>query len=239
MSANGTVDLFGWVGASSTWTGAAQYGISYSKFSAINNTDGYGNSNAETLKSDWGTLAITNGGHTANSGWRTLTIDEWQYLINENNEDDKRRVYVGGDYNPLFGQGIVRGVKGLILLPDAWNGSVDGEFAYGWSDWSNVYTEETTVKWSVMEAAGAVFLPAAGRREGTDYYEVGEDYVAGDYVYEVEEFGYYWSSTTYNDPYVDGHVWFMTFYSNSVSSTSAYERFWGNSVRLVRPVPVE
>lgn len=30
VSTNGTVDLFGWVGASSTWTGAAQYGISNS-----------------------------------------------------------------------------------------------------------------------------------------------------------------------------------------------------------------
>ena len=30
VSTNGTVDLFGWVGASSTWTDAAQYGISNS-----------------------------------------------------------------------------------------------------------------------------------------------------------------------------------------------------------------
>ena len=30
VSTNGTVDLFGWVGASSIWTGAAQYGISNS-----------------------------------------------------------------------------------------------------------------------------------------------------------------------------------------------------------------
>ena len=223
MSANGTVDLFGWVGESSTWTGAAQYGISYS---TSEDEYDYGNSNADALKSDWG--------NTIGSGWRTLTTYEWQYVVHENNEDDKRRLNVGGEYKHPFGQGTVMGKKGLILLPDAWDGSVDGGFIYGRSNWSNVYTEETTVKWSDMEAAGAVFLPAAGRRVGTDYYEVGGNYVAGDYVSEVEYAGNYWSSTTYNSPYQNGHVMFLNFYPNTVGTTWSYERFWGSSVRLVR-----
>ncbi len=53
VSVNGTVDLFGWVGASSTWTGAAQYGISNS--TTTNSTATYGNVASEALKSDWNT----------------------------------------------------------------------------------------------------------------------------------------------------------------------------------------
>ena len=67
ISGTGTVDLFGWVGAACAWTGAAQYGISNVTAYAQ-----YGNVVGEALKSDWGTLAISNGGNTANFGWHSL-----------------------------------------------------------------------------------------------------------------------------------------------------------------------
>ena len=67
----GVADLFGWVGASSTWTGVKKYGLTSSE--TTNSTDGYGNSASENLKSDWGTLI--------GSGWRTLTKDEWAYVF--------------------------------------------------------------------------------------------------------------------------------------------------------------
>lgn len=138
VSAAGTVDLFGWVGASSTWTGAAQYGISMSK--AVNNTDGYGNVADEALKSDWGTLAITNGGNKANSGWRTLTDTEWQYVF-------KTRTVNGGTGNGksyTLGQSV-NSTLGIVIYPDNYTGSV-----YSGSDWAS------------FEAVGCVFLPCAG-----------------------------------------------------------------------------
>lgn len=138
VSAAGTVDLFGWVGASSTWTGAAQYGISPSK--AVNNTDGYGNVADEALKSDWGTLAITNGGNKANSGWRTLTDTEWRYVFNTRTVNGGTGI--GKSYT--LGQSV-NSKLGIVIYPDNYTGSV-----YSGSDWAS------------FEAAGCVFLPCAG-----------------------------------------------------------------------------
>ena len=69
------VDLFGWVGASSSWTDAAKYGIS--KSTATNAENGYGTSATEALKSDWGNV------DGISSGWRTLTSAEWGYIFTE------------------------------------------------------------------------------------------------------------------------------------------------------------
>ena len=77
FAAGTTVDLFGWVGTSASYD---TYGLCTNSNS--NEATFYGNSTQDALKSDWGALAIENGGNTANSGWRTLTRDEWDYLFN-------------------------------------------------------------------------------------------------------------------------------------------------------------
>ena len=77
ISGNGTVDLFGWVGASSTMTGVAQYGITTSE--STSSTDGYGNAEDEAMKTDWGTLAISNGGNTTNQSM--AHADRWQQRV--------------------------------------------------------------------------------------------------------------------------------------------------------------
>lgn len=129
-----TVDLFGWVGASSTWTGAAQYGITSSD--ATNKTDGYGNVAKESLKSDWGTL-IGDG-----STWRTLTTAEWTYLFNTRKVNGN----TGSGYTYTLGQSV-NGKLGIVIYPDNYTGST-----YAGSDWSS------------FESAGCVFLPRAGYR---------------------------------------------------------------------------
>ncbi|MBQ9864411.1 MAG: hypothetical protein IJM33_03625 [Bacteroidales bacterium] len=68
-----------------------------------------------------------------------------------------------------------------------------------------------------MEAAGAVFLPAAGFRVGTDARDVGY-------------YGDYWSST----PLDRSHVSRMMFYSNYLYATVGNSRYVGYSVRPVR-----
>lgn len=75
------------------------------------NVYGQNNSNLYdyTGKADWGYNAISNGGNVENFGWRTLTKDEWNYLLFER-----------PNYGILFGQGQVNGTNGLILLPDDW-----------------------------------------------------------------------------------------------------------------------
>ena len=135
-----TVDLFGWVGSN-----ADNDRFGYGLCASTNDND-YGNT-ISALKSDWGTLAITNGGNTPNFGWRTLTKDEWVYLFNNRTTTSGIR----------YAKATVNNVKGVILLPDDWNHALISVFT------SNPIT---AAEWaSDFEAHGAVFLPAAGHRE--------------------------------------------------------------------------
>ena len=61
---------------------------------------------------DWGYNAISNGGNTENSGWRTPSAAEWDYILNQ--RPGKR-----------FAPGVVNSIggyqNGYILLPDNWD----------------------------------------------------------------------------------------------------------------------
>ena len=127
----------------------------------------YGHVAGEALKSDWGTNAISNGGNVASYGWRTLTRDEWDYVVSARAEADSKK-----------GAATVSGVKGWILLPDAWTLPAGASFTAGAGYTTNSYTAE---KWAVMESAGAVFLPVTGLRDGSSM------------IYPDE--GHYWSAT--------------------------------------------
>ena len=212
VSSNGTVDLFGW-----SSTAASYYGIH-------NSTTNSGIYSGNFV--DWGTNAITNGDNTANV-WRTLTKDEWVYLFTTRE-----------NAATLFAIGCVNGVRGTILLPDNWTlpegasftasttlglthdeenvGSYHDErmSSYHFSD--NTYTIE---QWRVMEAAGAVFLPAAGYRDGTDMYNVGLE-------------GLYWSASP-NGTY---SAYTTLLNSRSLNAHFTYNRPFGLSVRLVKDV---
>jgi uncharacterized protein (TIGR02145 family) len=68
----------------------------------------------------------------------------------------------------------------------------------------------------LMEAAGAIFLPAAGYRYGTS-------------VNVLQIYGYYWSATE-DDSY---NAYFFYFQSNEAGISYAGRRY-GLSVRLVK-----
>ena len=116
VTANGTVDLFGWVGASSSWTSAAKWGISASKISAD-----YGTVNGEALKSDWGNVP------GIGTGWRTLSKDEWEYLFNTRTVNGG----TGNGHSYTLGK-TVNSIKGVVIYPDNYTGA-----AYAGSDWNN------------------------------------------------------------------------------------------------------
>lgn len=218
ISQNGTVDLFGWVGASSTFEGVAQYGVTAS--TATNNVDGYGNVATEGLKADWANLAISNGGNTASSGWRTLTGGsgaEWQYLFNTRTAST-----VGATANARYAKAYLFGTThGVILFPDNYIHPTDvaaptGINTYGNTSWdANTYTAED---WAKMEAAGAVFLPAAGRRDKSSVSDVGA-------------YGNYWSSSP-RPSYVYS-AYNVRFHSDNVRPAYDDFRDRGFSVRLV------
>ena len=186
---DGWIDLFGW-------------GTGNNPTSASN--EDY------AIFTDWGVNKISNGGNQANI-WRTLTIDEWGYLLYE--RDGKT------------GQATVDGVHGYILLPDSWALPSGLKFTadpYGWE--KNVYTISD---WSKMEKAGAIFLPAAGWREVYKVYDLGGE-------------GNYWSSTPNKDESFEAWSFYFNYYLAYTGHYHAhayyYYRYYGRSVRLVQDV---
>lgn len=210
VSANGTVDLFGWVGASSTWTGAAQYGISNS--TATNNVDGYGNVAGEAQKVGWGA--------TVGTGWRTLTRLEWQHLLNER----ETGVTVNSTNHARYTLAIINtdgtAVKGLIIFPDSYAGGSPAGVTWGTinakSTFETTCTTCTSAGWTALEAAGCVFLPAAGYREESTVTDagIGAGYWSSSSSYATSAFALYFESD------------YMSIYGGS--------RKYGFSVRLVR-----
>ena len=146
---NGWIDLFGW------GTGDAPL------MTSTNNLD------YTSHKSfvDWGINNITNSGKPgANRGWQTITHEEFRYIIGQ------PLFSYRPDAEQKVGLATVDGIHGLVILPDLWNLSYPhgmwkpADNGANWSD--NVFT---IAQWNTMETGGAVFLPAAGRRNGTDY----------------------------------------------------------------------
>lgn len=205
VTANGTIDLFGWVGASSSWTSAAKWGISASKNSAD-----YGTVNGEALKSDWGNVP------GIGSGWRTLTKAEWEYLFNT-----RRASTVNGVNDARYAKAIVNGVNGIVLFPDSYThptgvtapNSINSDNI----SFANAHNTRSGDDWTKMEKAGCVFLPAGGNRNGTIVTYGGL-------------YGYYWTSTS-----SEGSAYNVYYsMSNVNTSTSTDNRNNGCSVRLVR-----
>ena len=164
---------------------------------------GWGTGSNPTLTStdDADYPSFDDWGNYIGGGWRTLTGDEWYYVIWDRADASAKR-----------GAATVCGVHGMILLPDNWSG---GTFTAGFNGWStNVYDASS---WSDMEDAGAVFLPAAGSRYGTELDDVGA-------------FGYYWSST----PYYEDIAYYMGFNDYGVYYYDNSYRFFGHFVRLVQ-----
>jgi len=214
-----TVDLFGWVGASSTWMDVAQYGITSS--SATNNTNGYGNNASEALKSDWG--------NTIGSGWRTLTSDEWQWMLGPYSvtpnpgTNCRTSSTIGGVANARWVKAVVHSTKGLIIYPDAltWNDATMGTAPTTSNTANNDFTYNTLTdaQWSALEAAGCVFLPAAGFRSQATVAQAGSR-------------GGYWSSS----PNSESYAYRVYFISGNLNPAFGSNRYGGNSVRLVRDV---
>lgn len=163
---DGWIDLFGW----GTGDCPTKSDKSYKEYSVF---------------VDWGINAITNGGNKSNK-WRTLSIAEWEYIFRFRSNAEN-----------LFGFCKVGGIAGLIVLPDEWETNADVNFTpsinkgmykdeYGYyhadyySNNGNLYEHNTITieEWHIMENQGAIFLPAAGERSGTNVSSVG---VIGNY----------------------------------------------------------
>ncbi len=122
--------------------------------------------------SDWGNNTIIGPDGKPTSGWRSLSYEEWNYVINERPNAARLRCAAQ-----------VNGVSGMLLLPDTWSlGEVRHAFSNSYTDTVFVLNDPNNTDWQKFEAAGAVFLPAAGVRDGNRVQGRGL-------------FGRYWTST--------------------------------------------
>jgi len=225
ISANSTVDLFGWVGASSGLAGVAAYGITGSKTASD-----YGNTDYEALKYDWGSLAI--GPYTAGT-WRTPTGNtgnnggDWDVILTSRAVTSTGLPSGDNSSAARYVNATVAETKGLIIFPDSYShpSGVAGTFnspGYNAAGDYNKFVVDAE-SWAKMEAAGAVFLPAAGYRGGPVLAE-------GNDLEGSNARGYYWSSAGGSIT----NAYDLQFSASNVSSGSGDYRSRRLSVRLVR-----
>lgn len=204
----GWIDLFGW--------GTSGYDNKYPYLTNTNDA-AYGNGENDITGTnyDWGVYnAIYNSTTNTTDApgtWRTLTKEEWEYLLNTRSTESGIR----------YAKAIVHGVKGLIIVKDNWNNSIytlDSTNIYNATCASNIIS---TTDWAKMETAGCVFLPAAGSR-------------AGHLVHYVGSTGQY-PSTTHES---SNHAYILTINSGylGIDAGYGYGRYVGRSVRLVKDV---
>ena len=206
ISANGTVDLFGW-STSNTYLG-------------INNSTS--NSTYEGTFSDWGKHSDVIAG--IGSGWRTLSGDEWYYLF-------ITRSTTSGKH---YCKAKVNGVFGVILLPDDWStsyysleicdvgylsfsdGAIPDKNKISLADWNTYFIPH-----------GVVFLPTTGHRYKDDNTSV--DAPDGRLYYWSSTKGGTESGdgANANQMYIGG---------DAVSPNTGAGRRFGSAVRLVRDV---
>ena len=143
----GWIDLFAW--GTSGYRDKTPYYYSPIPANFGNGT----NKNIDGTSYDWGVYnRISNGGNREGQ-WRSLSVYEWAYILTGRPDAWRLRT-----------MGQIEGTQGLVLLPDNW-------LARGFDtlDFNTIY-RFTVGQWLVMERAGAVFLPAAGMCNLTEYH---------------------------------------------------------------------
>jgi len=204
---DGWIDLFGW--GTSGYDHGALYYQPFSTNTSYSGYYAYGNDTLnlydQTGQADWGYNAISNGANIT-SIWRTLSLEEWTYLLYTRNTNSGIR----------FAKAQVNEVNGLIILPDDWNleyytlndiNTNNATFS------SNIVT--STVWNNSLEIHGAIFLPITGMRKGTS---IGNDD------------GYYWSASYRTNT----NAYKLLIQNNNLNTATGGNRSFGFSVRLVQ-----
>ena len=147
-------DLFGW-GTSGKSYGATEY----QPYATSTTSANYGNgTNDLSGDSDWG---VNYGSQ------RTMTADEWNYLLFERKDADKLKRIVCV-YDGLKNNGATAPIYGLLIMPE----------------YSDELTQDriSAEEFNELEYMGGIFLPLNGYRKGTTV------------TYDGLE-GYYWTAT--------------------------------------------
>jgi hypothetical protein len=149
------------------------------------------------------------------AGWRTLTFEEWNYLLQK--RPNANKLYGTCSIENSYGNDK----HGMVILPDTWDcDTIPVKFTREYNQIK--YSSEL---WKKMEKAGAVFLPAAGNIVPNLTGSIRDDQI-----------GRYWSSS----PAPMNCAFFMGFVSVTVLDGSrpfdGTLRCNGRSVRLVKDI---
>jgi hypothetical protein len=178
------VDMFG-------WSADGKFGVNSS-----NNQDDY---NKEFV--DWGKVFSEEKYGVSGDEWYTLSKDEWYYLL-----------YTRTNASSLKQVAIIGEMIGVLIFPDNWVMPA-GVTTSLQTDADGVeYYLYTLDQWKQLEVAGAVFLPAAGRRTGGWGNKTVSPHIEDkDNLYNFDSegyyrwqdntnyYGYYWTSTKDSD----------------------------------------
>ncbi len=136
-----------------------------------------------TSYSNWGAMMNDNVfAELKNNGYRELKNEEWQYLLAR---PDKTAMATVNAFGSSY--------MGLLLLPDDFTLPNSCSYTAGFAQKyaTNTYSFD---QWEAMQKAGAVFLPAAGFRNGTtveSHHVVGGYWAAGSYTLGTKPISYY------------------------------------------------
>jgi len=171
---NTWMDLLGWGTSGYNGKEAACCSTNDAKYAPT------GTNIAETYY-DWGVYnAISNGGNEPDI-WRTLTKDEWFWLVQLRDSAFQKcgLAQIKIDYNTSY--------YGLILLPDEWIWPQGFTKINHPENYYLIYYSNNSFsmsQWQQFEQNGAVFLPAAQFRSGEES------------MYEYSILGSYWSASS-------------------------------------------
>ena len=197
LNYQGYIDLFGW--------GTSGYNDKFPQTATTVSSD-YGPATGDIAGTpyDWGSVTESMDLDTT---WRTLTADEWDYLLNTRDNAANLRSIA-----------TVNGQKGLVVLPDNWNFSqttleLEPDF-YG-----DIIIDAR--KWECWwEMAGAIFLPCTGYRTGTT-------------VKNVSTEANYWTSTRYESDATNAYHLYLP--SSGGDAQMGHSKIYcGMAVRLVQ-----
>ena len=153
-------------------------------------------------------------GENFSDSWYTMSKDEWDYIISEREHA-----------SDLIAIGTINGINGCIILPDGWklpknmtfnSGTANINDSIYYSTINNYSIEE----WSIMENAGAVFLPSNGDRSLPHMYTNWSNIK-----------GAYWSATI-----IDNKSAYVFSIRPDFAQVSNSWFYVGRSVRLVQDV---
>ena len=147
------------------------WGFAEHQWDYIGNAAGNTSINGNGTVSANGTVDLfgVGWGATVGEGWRTLTRLEWLYLLSTR----ETGITVNSTNHARYTLAIINtdgtAVKGLIIFPDSYAGGSPAGVTWGTINAKSTFeTTCTSAGWTALEAAGCVFLPAAGYREASN-----------------------------------------------------------------------